>query len=97
MLFLPELLFTLAAGPLGISFHMDAASAEDYFLAVGHLEKFGTGFAIDNLDYFAATFWAFTGFAIYDNWFHAYFCFAKLIIFFRRSSNRCHSCWVQAS
>jgi len=70
ILFLPELLLTFAAGPLRISVHISAAAAEDYFLALGFLVQFISWHPIDDRDNFAATFGAFTGFAVYDDWFH---------------------------
>ena len=82
MLFLQELLFALNAGPLRISFLMDTAAAEDYFLAVCHLEQLWAGFSIYNFDNFTAAFGAFAGFAIYDDRFHILDCDAKLHIFF---------------
>ena len=80
-LFLPVLLFTLAAGPLRIAINIDETTSEDYFFAVCHLEQFWSGLAIDELYDFATAFGAFAGFAIYNDWFHNYYNFMSSLFF----------------
>ena len=70
VLFLPELLLTLAAGPLGIAIEINETSSKDNFLALCFLVQFRPGHSIGHRNYFAATFGAYTGFAVYDDWFH---------------------------